>query len=358
MRKPFVFVILKIISISAFAIIIIVLGAELALKVHWKYKAERAKDYSQNNIFTAKPAHEVYDQSLWEIPWLKYKPNASLKMALPNGDLYRVDINSHGFRTKEFLVEKKKGSIRIISIGGSTTVQGMTNDQTYPAILETELSKKLPHVDVEVLNFGISGARSWHWVERLDTLISYQPDVVIQYNAINDIMWSYLEEYSKSHPNQKKFNKSLLYQKLFLINPKDFDNYFYYTLKQFFIMSTELKKRGIYYVAGSFPAPDYKLTEPSFHAFLDVNIGETWGVGLNLKYYDTYFRLIGRYNELFSFFVKKHNINHVMTHNITDPDLFTDICHMNQNGIQKLADAFLEPVIETIHKLTPPNRLN
>ncbi len=350
MWKRNFFWILKIASISIFTIIILLLGAELVLQIQWKYRAELSKSHSQNNVFMARPAHEVYAQSLWEIPWLKYKPNASLKIELPNGDLYKVDINSHGFRTKEFIAEKKD-SIRIISIGGSTTVQGMTNDQTYPAILEMELSKRFPNVDLEVLNFGISGARSWHWVDRLDTLLSYNPDVVIQYNAINDIMWSYLEEYSRSHPNQKKFNKSLLHQKLFVIEPQDFDNYFYYTLKQFLVMSTQLKKRGVHYIVGSFAAPDYRLAKTSFHAFLDVNVGGTWGKGLNLKYYETYFRLMSRYNELFSLFVKQNQIQHVMVHKVTHPDLFIDICHMNQNGIQKLANTFVDPVVEIISQL-------
>jgi hypothetical protein len=68
------------------------------------------------------------------------------------GERFRVEVNSLGFRTHEFAVPKPPGLLRVVCIGGSTTVAGRTNDETYPAHLERMLRARHPGLTIEVLN--------------------------------------------------------------------------------------------------------------------------------------------------------------------------------------------------------------
>ncbi len=293
-------------------------------------------------------------KSLWEIRCQKYKANALLDQTIGK-ERYIVKTNSYGFRTKEFEMQKPNGVYRIICIGGSTTVQGQTNDGTYPAILERMLKKRYPNLHIEVLNFGISATQSDYWLHRLDDLFRFQPDLIIQYNAVNDISWRYLAWHNNTCVNKLKYlwrrglNLSFLLQRLFPLDTSFFDDCFMITLENYGKMSEEAKLRGTEYIVGSFAAPDYKLVSKAFEEFLDYNVQYVWGRALNLKYYLPYYKILSRYNRLFRSYVKENNLSAVFVDkSISNPDLFVDICHMTPEGIEKLAHAFYNRVIKII----------
>src|SRR6202043_2312756 len=82
--------------------------------------------------------------------------------AEPNVVEYDVTNNSLGFRSPERTFAKPPGVRRVITLGGSTTWDGPTNDQTWPAILERELNQEYAGTGhrVEVINMGIDMASS------------------------------------------------------------------------------------------------------------------------------------------------------------------------------------------------------
>ncbi len=93
------------------------------------------------------------------------------------------------------------------------------------------LNKKYPNMHFEVLNFGVSGSHSDYWVSRLAELFKFQPDMIIQYNAANDITGLFLSKHNPCANKNKLFllkalNASFLYQKLFPLNPVSMDNCF------------------------------------------------------------------------------------------------------------------------------------
>ena len=91
-----------------------------------------------------------------------------------------IQINSQGFRTHEFAVPKPAGLVRVVCIGGSTTVAGRTNEETYPRLVEAKLRRPpAAGLPVEVLNPGVSGVSHEHWLDRLDRVFAYDPDVVV-----------------------------------------------------------------------------------------------------------------------------------------------------------------------------------
>jgi lysophospholipase L1-like esterase len=101
----------------------------------------------------------------------------------------KTSHNSLGFRGEEIQKSKPRGEFRIVCIGGSTTYGfGIEDDRlTYPALLQKELSTR-GFPQVKVINAGVNAYTSW------ESLINFQfrildldPDVVIVYDAFNDI---------------------------------------------------------------------------------------------------------------------------------------------------------------------------
>lgn len=92
-----------------------------------------------------------------------------------------VRINNFGFRGKDFSIEKRPGSFRILCLGDSVTFGWSVGDEeTYPAQMERLLRGKYPGKDIEVINLGVTGYTSFQgrqlffkFGERL------KPDIVI-----------------------------------------------------------------------------------------------------------------------------------------------------------------------------------
>jgi hypothetical protein len=53
-------------------------------------------------------------------------------------------MTSEGYRMREIALPKPAGLVRVVCIGGSTTVAGRTNDETYPALPERKLQARFP----------------------------------------------------------------------------------------------------------------------------------------------------------------------------------------------------------------------
>ena len=127
-------------------------------------------------------------QISWDYKNNKMKPGKYLNdMGVP------YNINSKGFRGKEFETIKKKK--RIIAFGGSTTIGLESPDNlTYPAQLEKFLNEK--NLDYEVLNMGF-GSKSLNYIKNLyfNEAYLYDPDIILIYNNRNSIMYdgSYID---------------------------------------------------------------------------------------------------------------------------------------------------------------------
>ncbi|HEX9653969.1 MAG TPA: SGNH/GDSL hydrolase family protein, partial [bacterium] len=97
--------------------------------------------------------------------------------------------NSLGFRGEEIVIPKPADQFRIVCLGGSTTYTSGVEDyrHSYPELLEQEILQR-GFANVDVINAGVPG-----WTS-LECLINFQlrlldlaPDMVIFYEAINDI---------------------------------------------------------------------------------------------------------------------------------------------------------------------------
>jgi hypothetical protein len=102
---------------------------------------------------------------------------------------YDINNNSLGFRTPDRPFTKLPNTKRILTLGGSTTVDGPTNDETWPALLERKLNDHyaLSGYKIEVINMGVDMAASpTSLVDLALDGVQYQPDLVISYDGVNE----------------------------------------------------------------------------------------------------------------------------------------------------------------------------
>lgn len=118
----------------------------------------------------------------------RIQPDETVGFKMRPGVSDGIHINSLGLRGAEVTREKLAGCRRILMIGGSTTFGNSVGDaETYPHQVEQILRSRSPEQRIEVINAGISGARSYHHLLRLKhSYLSLDPDVVTFYTGWND----------------------------------------------------------------------------------------------------------------------------------------------------------------------------
>lgn len=111
----------------------------------------------------------------------------------PNQHFETINVNSDGFRGPEL---QDDPDYRIFVVGGSTAFGvGSTSDShTIPGYLQQFYNEKFPDRNIEVINAGIPKAYSFTEAELIkNSLVNYDPDLIIIYDGWNDITHSYKE---------------------------------------------------------------------------------------------------------------------------------------------------------------------
>ena len=116
--------------------------------------------------------------NLIPVPYISYVPDP----AYPGH-------NDLGYRGSEIAIPKPPGVYRIVSMGGSTTYStGTTEEESYPAFLESILRDDYGYNNVEVINAGVSGYTSWEVLSSFAfRVLELEPDMLIYYGALNDL---------------------------------------------------------------------------------------------------------------------------------------------------------------------------
>ena len=130
--------------------------------------------------------------------------------------IHFISSDEKGFRTNKKInyADKDQKTLRIFTIGGSTTEEGTTDDKkTWSSLLGLKLQKKNKK-NVEVINAGMAGLRTEHHYITLKRIKKYKPDVVIFMTGINDwnhhIVKSELKYLIPKFEIRYDFKKSLL----------------------------------------------------------------------------------------------------------------------------------------------------
>ena len=351
------------VTIAGIVFLSIVWGlAEVALRVYFLYN-DKNNPYIRQDLRRHAAVSEAYDMSLWEIPGVQYKKNSSLKLDLPDGDILEVKINSKGFRTDEFEAEKPDGLFRILCVGGSTTVIGRTNEETYPALLEKRLLQRFPKKNLEVLNLGISKYGTRDVVNLCTAAIRYHPDLVIKYNGANDLWWDYFIMLKDTLPAWKRLAlKSYAFQWFFqkyLLPPdrvirRDLKSGLFPPLEY---LNRMLKDADCDLVIITFFSPSLKNLTSAQKYYLDFNIRHFWGQQIGTFPFirmEPYLKALEIYNETIREFCRENDITCIdLAREYPDDfDLYIDICHFSQEGIARASELVSEELIEnkTIRK--------
>lgn len=140
----------------------------------------------------------------------------------PNLKSLEYQINSFGFRGKEFDISKKEGVYRIVALGGSTTFGAYVRDGfTYPEFLERSLNSK-SDIKYEVINGGINGCT----IDEIENLLRHEivklnPDIIIINSVFNNFYYNkvYTDKYRASL--LQKINMILLHKSLFYMTLRE-----------------------------------------------------------------------------------------------------------------------------------------
>lgn len=136
-----------------------------------------------------------------ELFW-RIRPNQTIKGKFFVDGVYQ--INSRGYRDREFSAEKKPGMTRIICAGNSCTFGWKVNsEQTYPKLLEKLLNQNLPQPKYEVIDAGMTGYSTFQGVRFLRReILGFHPDIIIFSYGWNDMCPSEREDKDQKFPPQ------------------------------------------------------------------------------------------------------------------------------------------------------------
>jgi len=141
-----------------------------------------------------------YNKIMYMMPYRHHEPNQHFST---------LNINNEGFRGSEISKEKSDNTYRIFMVGGSTTFSsGSTSDNTtITGYLQQNFDQSEVNKKIEVINAGHDGMFSWDETEIIkNKIVNYDPDLIIVYNGINDLQYSY-KYIEKFMSNKSYFNK-------------------------------------------------------------------------------------------------------------------------------------------------------
>ena len=98
----------------------------------------------------------------------------------------RADMTGFG-QDRSFRQQKIPGTIRIITLGGSTTAGfPYFYSGSFPSLLETRLKAEYPENSIEVINLGLTAVNSYTVLDLIPDCLELQPDAIVIYCGHNE----------------------------------------------------------------------------------------------------------------------------------------------------------------------------
>lgn len=283
---------------------------------------------------------------MWKEMWFEYRKNAYVNS--------RWHTNNVGFRDRDIQLPKPPGLFRILCIGGSTTEEGLTNETTYPKFLEKELRDAFPGHAIEVVNCGVVGLDSLGERRRALDYVQLEPDLVIEYNAVNDICHSLLPEWNKHRSGWRlglAHSVFLTYWANAWLCPdgKLIDaGMEQATFRNLRAMVGAFKTHAISVAFCSFAYPDANRMKHAEKDYMEWNLRTAWQGGSFT--FATYTHLVDVYNAKLRAFCGEQDCTYLplSEHFSGDITVFGDITHLRPKGMQlkaKVIAEFLTPYL-------------
>ncbi len=293
--------------------------------------------------------------TIWELPFFTYQKHVERKDRISAlGITEHFRMNNCGFRDADIILPKPEGTYRILCVGASTTEEGPVNELTYPGILETLLNKHFGFRRIDVINCGLSGMNSLKHRMRVADYLALDPDLIVIYNAVNDICHDLYPIWIKDpSPLQKRLRESRFFCRYFgtrlLPAPErmraQIENTKMVNIEFF---SRYARDHGVEVAVCSFAAPSpaaLRRVERDYYEYYTVL--EWTGRYSNLECYLT---ALGLYNEALRDLCDRENLLYIpVEENMRDGVImFGDICHLRNPGIEKKANIIAEALVPLI----------
>jgi lysophospholipase L1-like esterase len=131
--------------------------------------------------------------SVWAVAdaFCGYRPRPGV---YPLAEGMEKTVNEHGFMsTPPLEVEKPPEMIRIAFLGGSSTAgtgHNLSDPDTWPWRAVEELRRRLPAVELELINAAVGGYTSFESHGRLANRVRFfSPDIVVVYHGWNELSY-------------------------------------------------------------------------------------------------------------------------------------------------------------------------
>lgn len=281
---------------------------------------------------------------MWKEPFFEYRKHARVSP--------HWWTNNVGFRDDDVILPRPHGVFRIACVGGSTTEEGYTNGTTYPNQLEKRLQTAFSSASIEVINCGVVGLDSLGEKRRALDFALLEPNLVIHYNAVNDIchalmpMWE--QEAERFWPawrlNLRKseflrrYGNGIFWPSEQAIRAQMEQS----TIQHLRVLHEVLKERGVDLALCSFSAPDLEILDRKERDFFEWNTRRDW----QGRYFTfgTYRRMVDIYNEMVKSLCQELGLQYLALDEDIEGDttIFGDICHMRPKGISQKAEVLAE----------------
>ena len=140
----------------------------------------------------------------------KYHPHQSRYGRDPKSkERFKVRINNWGYRGADFTAQKPADTIRVATLGSSSTFGFYNRDETtYPRYLEDALNQRCPDQRYEVLNLGIPHLPVYNIYHLFSNDgVALQPDIVTLYEGGNDSAGFYGVQLSRPRPVRDRLGR-------------------------------------------------------------------------------------------------------------------------------------------------------
>ena len=290
--------------------------------------------------------HGREQDPLWKTPWFEYRANAVLSQAWYS--------NNVGFRDGYLALPKPPGAIRIVCVGGSTTLEGTSNDTTYPNVLERKLRQHFGSDAIDVVNCGVGGMGSLGERKRTFDYLRLEPDLIIHYNFVNDACHVLFPQWEReARPWRKLLRESRfinLYCNRLLVPTRNemLTQLEHTTLANLRLMSEAVRSKGVDMAIASFACPDWHTLSREEKDFFESHLKKHWQ-GRYVTF-PTYSRLVGLYNEQVRALCEQAGLRYIpLAEGLQGgANYFTDICHMSSAGIERKATVMFEHIEEYV----------
>ncbi len=183
---------------SPLLLLLLLLGMDRLLNVLW-YLPTYSDDFAPpGQLRGDRPPNKDFLRYVPDplLGW-RYHPDTTIHMEVfaINGDQLKYDLktNALGLRSPPLRREKAPGTLRIVSVGGSSTMApGVPLEQTYIHQLARLIARDFPGHKVESINAGVDGYGSMHgYLQYYRDLRPLKPDLLVVAYDVNDFARPY-----------------------------------------------------------------------------------------------------------------------------------------------------------------------